>query len=217
MAEKILRYKGANINVSYDVKKCIHAARCIHGLPSVFDPKRKPWVNPDAAEADAIAETIHRCPSGALQYERLDGGGDEPVPDTNSARIEADGPIYVRGRIQVRDADGHLLSEAPRIALCRCGASSNKPFCDNSHTESDFTDPGGLGRGGVFVDDMVDEDGLLSITVAENGFLRFSGPVTIRAADGEDRQITKATLCRCGASSNKPFCDSTHREIGFIA
>ncbi len=215
MAQRILRYKGNDISVSYDLKKCIHAAECIHGLPPAFDPKRKPWVDPDAADADAIAKTIHRCPSGALQYERHDGGGAEPVPDTNTAAIQADGPIHVRGRVEVRDHDGRLLSDAPRLALCRCGLSSNKPFCDNSHVEGDFVDPGHLGRGGVFVDDMVDADGLLTITVVENGFLRLSGPVTIVGAEGEYREITKGTLCRCGASANKPFCDSTHREIGF--
>lgn len=217
MAQKVLRYKGNDISVTYDLKKCIHAAECIGGLPSAFDPKRKPWIDPDVAEADAVAATIHRCPSGALQYKRHDGGGAEPVPDTNTAVIRADGPIHVRGRLEVRDHEGRLLSDATRLALCRCGLSSNKPFCDNSHVDSDFADAGHLGRGGVLVDDMVNEDRLLTITAAENGFLRLSGPVTLVGADGEEREITKGSLCRCGASANKPFCDSTHREIGFTA
>ena len=79
MANKIRRYTSADIDVTYDVKRCIHAAECVRGLPAVFDTKKRPWVQPDKANADTVAEVILRCPSGALHYERKDGGAAESI------------------------------------------------------------------------------------------------------------------------------------------
>ncbi|MFF3781077.1 (4Fe-4S)-binding protein [Streptomyces sp. NPDC001933] len=57
-------YDGEGITVEYDVHRCLHAAECVRGLPSVFDTGRKPWIRPDGAPAYDIADVIHRCPSG---------------------------------------------------------------------------------------------------------------------------------------------------------
>ena len=46
MAGKVQEYEGESVTVTYDAKRCIHAAECVHGLPGVFDPKARPWVNP---------------------------------------------------------------------------------------------------------------------------------------------------------------------------
>jgi CDGSH-type Zn-finger protein len=48
------------------------------------------------------------------------------------------GPLFLRGRIQIRDAEERLIREDTRVALCRCGASENKPFCDGSHRRIGF-------------------------------------------------------------------------------
>ena len=58
-----------------------------------------------------------------------------------------DGPILVRGPIKLTDADGVPL-KAPRkvIAICRCGESSLRPYCDGSHKTNGFTAPGRDGR-----------------------------------------------------------------------
>ena len=56
-------------------------------------------------------------------------------------QIRDDGPFLVQGQITLVDADGNEfpnLSEKPAIALCRCGASKNRPFCDGSHKECGF-------------------------------------------------------------------------------
>ena len=73
MKSKILRYSGAKAAISYDVKRCIHAAECVHGLPDVFDPDRKPWIEPDGAEPEQLLEVVTSCPTGALRLERSDG------------------------------------------------------------------------------------------------------------------------------------------------
>ena len=58
------------------------------------------------------------------------------------------------------------------------------------------------------------------ITVLSNGSLRVEGDFEIVDAEGRPFGLsgrTKVSLCRCGHSKNKPFCDTTHREIGFVA
>lgn len=142
MKSDIRRYESDDITVQYDVKRCIHAAECIRGLPTVFDPDRRPWIDPTNATAEEIAAVVQRCPTGALHFVRRDGGASEPVPEENSMTIAADGPLYVRGNIQLIMPDGAVVHADTRVALCRCGASQNKPFCDGSHTEAGFHDPG---------------------------------------------------------------------------
>ena len=61
-------YTGNGITVTFDSEVCIHAGKCVQGLPEVFDVSARPWINVDAASAEAIAAQIDRCPSGALQY-----------------------------------------------------------------------------------------------------------------------------------------------------
>jgi uncharacterized Fe-S cluster protein YjdI len=62
-------YEGKDITVSFDPEVCQHAANCVRGLPTVFDTKKRPWIQPDGAPADEVAAQVGRCPSGALQYE----------------------------------------------------------------------------------------------------------------------------------------------------
>ncbi|GAA4254629.1 hypothetical protein GCM10022255_060030 [Dactylosporangium darangshiense] len=71
-------YKGQSITVTFEARRCLHAAECIHGLPEVFDTARRPWIQPDGAAADRLADVVPRCPSGALQYELADGGTETP-------------------------------------------------------------------------------------------------------------------------------------------
>ncbi|MER3483178.1 MAG: hypothetical protein C4332_08530 [Meiothermus sp.] len=138
------KYTSETVVVYYQPRLCIHAAECVRGLPQVFDTAKKPWIQPENAAADAIAKVVARCPSGALQFERLDGGAPEPKPEGLSAKLMPGGPIYLRGPIIVRDETGAVLYEGTRVALCRCGASKNKPFCDNSHREIGFQAEYGL-------------------------------------------------------------------------
>lgn len=143
MSDKGRKYTAQEIVVYYQPRLCIHAAECVRGLPEVFDTQKKPWIQPEHAAAQVIAEVIERCPSGALQYERLDGGAAEAMPDTLSIQLVPGGPLYTRGPIVLKDVSGQVIFEGTRAALCRCGASQNKPFCDNSHLQSGFQAEGG--------------------------------------------------------------------------
>jgi CDGSH-type Zn-finger protein len=193
----------------------MHAGECVRGLPSVFDASRTPWVTPDAASVDEVRAAVLRCPSGALHLTRRDGSDLEgPMPD-NVVRVTANGPIHARGRLVVVDPAGQVLVEETRLALCRCGASNAKPFCDAQHRDSGFADAGELGTSASTADEAAGDG--LEIRLRANGPLVLSGRFRLVSDDGSvSREMTKVALCRCGRSGNKPFCDGTHRE-GFVA
>jgi uncharacterized Fe-S cluster protein YjdI len=132
-------YAGEAIEVHWEPRLCIHVRNCVRDLPNVFLPEARPWVAVDAADADAVAAAVERCPTGALHYRRLDGGGQEEPPAETTIEPRPNGPLFLRGRLQLLDPDGHLIREDTRAALCRCGASGNKPFCDGSHRRIGFT------------------------------------------------------------------------------
>jgi uncharacterized Fe-S cluster protein YjdI/CDGSH-type Zn-finger protein len=134
-------YRGAAIEVSFDLDLCTHIGECLRRSPEVFQLRRRPWVLPDKADADDLAKVIERCPSGALQYKRLDGVPEESAPEPVHVTPIRNGPLLVRGRVEVHRDDG-TLELLPRASLCRCGQSANKPFCDNSHIRIGFRAPG---------------------------------------------------------------------------
>jgi CDGSH-type Zn-finger protein/uncharacterized Fe-S cluster protein YjdI len=215
MNDTIRHYANDKIDISYDARRCIHAAECVRGLPVVFDTARRPWILPTAASSEAIATVITKCPTGALHYTRRDGGVPDETPSEQATIVPMpDGPLYVRGFVQLRSADGKVIIEDMRLALCRCGQSHNKPFCDNSHRGSGFRDSGVVADGGVRGETETND--VLSMTASANGPLLLEGPFVLRSADGVGRyEGVDADLCRCGGSRNKPFCDGTHQEIGF--
>lgn len=217
---KVLSYEGEAATIRYDVARCIHAARCSHGLPQVFDPKRKPWVAPDEASADELAEVVARCPSGALTLERKDGGPAEAPPPVNRITAEENGPVHLTGELRLETLDGEPLAGArspeTRLSLCRCGLSENKPLCDNSHIAAAFEAPAGSGKP---AGDPREEDasGPLHVRPAPNGPVLLEGPFELDGADADAFRGEKGALCRCGLSGNKPWCDGSHSTGGFRA
>lgn len=134
-------YSTDRITVEWRAERCIHSANCIRALPRVFDPRRRPWVDIDAADADAIARAVLRCPTGALQFVRHDGGAPE-LPDAPTTLTPIrNGPLYVRGDVEVRALDGHLLRRGTRVSLCRCGLARQIPFCDNTCRKAHWHEP----------------------------------------------------------------------------
>lgn len=139
-------YAGRGIRVGWYAARCIHSAACIRALPGVFDSRRRPWIDLARAEADAdaVADAVRRCPTGALHYERTDGGPGEPEPADVRVTASRDGPLLVRGTVEVRDEAGALLRRDTRLALCRCGHTRHAPFCDNTHRAIGFRSGGSV-------------------------------------------------------------------------
>ncbi len=142
----------------------------------------------------------------------------EPVPEKNRAEVSRDGPINLSGDIEIVSGTGEVLAEAKRISLCRCGTSANKPFCDGSHSKAGFKDAGQLAEVKSSPAGFAPA-GRLTVTPLANGPVLVKGLLEVRSADGVTSSYHEGqtALCRCGASSKKPFCDGTHKQIGFSA
>jgi CDGSH-type Zn-finger protein/uncharacterized Fe-S cluster protein YjdI len=200
------------IEIQYRGQRCIHSRQCVTGAPEVFLANVKgPWIHPDAMPVERLAEIAHACPSGAITYRRLDGQPDEPVPPVNLAAIRESGPLALRADLVIRGQPAGF-----RATLCRCGASTHKPYCDGSHKEVGFTASGEPATQGT--DALARRNGPLRVDPHPNGPLAVSGNMEIVTGTGRIiARVTDARLCRCGASSNKPFCDGTHSRVGFQA
>lgn len=123
-------YTAPGITVYYDAVRCRHVAACVRGLPNVFDPQARPWIQPANAEAEAVAAVVRTCPTGALHYVLEGGPAETPDPATTIAPLP-NGPLIVRGDLTLMTAGGPVREV--RAALCRCGASTHKPYCDGTH------------------------------------------------------------------------------------
>jgi CDGSH-type Zn-finger protein/uncharacterized Fe-S cluster protein YjdI len=208
-------YPSKELIVTYDAGRCIHAAECVRGAPTVFDPAAKPWIQPENGSAEEIAAVVRRCPTGALSVRTADGRPIETPDATNNLTVTPNGPLYLRGRVVFEGGAHASQVEYMRVALCRCGLSKNKPLCDNSHQAAGFADPA---RYSGPPDDTTPgvPTGKVNVKPITNGPLMLQGWVEFKAADGSTFVAGEKTwLCRCGHSGNKPFCDGTHKKIGF--
>jgi uncharacterized Fe-S cluster protein YjdI len=121
-------YHGTDVTVRFDATRCLHAAECVRGLPSVFDAKQRPWISVQGADAGEVADVVRRCPSGALHYELTGDAGEGAQRPTRVSRHPS-GRIELRGDLRIDVGDGIVLEET-RAALCGCGGTRNAPFCD---------------------------------------------------------------------------------------
>ena len=134
MSRQVQEYRGAKIVVRFDADKCIHSRNCVLGRPEVFQANVPgAWIKPDNVEVDEVVMTAMACPSGAITYERVDGGPQEAPPPVNLIRVRENGPLAMHADIRIGDAVA-----LPRATLCRCGASKNKPYCDGTHKKIGF-------------------------------------------------------------------------------
>ena len=211
MGKPVEEVAGSRVTIRFEARKCIHSRNCVLGRPDVFVPNVEgEWIHPDAATPEEVAEIAHNCPSGAITYWRTDGGAQESPPVVNLVRVREHGPLAFHGEL---DLAGRKLF---RATLCRCGHSKRKPFCDGSHTAAGFTATGEPAT--VTSDPLARRNGPVAIDAALNGPLLVTGSVEIVSGTGRTiHRCTKTALCRCGGSSNKPFCDGTHKRNGFEA
>jgi CDGSH-type Zn-finger protein/uncharacterized Fe-S cluster protein YjdI len=202
--------EGEALQLRFDGKRCIHARHCVLGAPEVFVANvQGPWLRPDGVRTEALVAIAQRCPSGAITYTRKDGQPDEAPPTVNTAHIRENGPYAVVADIHIEGAEPRI-----RATLCRCGASKTKPYCDGSHTAAGFEASGEPPTGETTA--LAVRGGKLTVRPLVDGPLLVEGSLELCSGTGRTVARTQKTaLCRCGASKNKPFCDGTHRQIGF--
>lgn len=209
---KISTYSGADIDVQWDGRLCIHMAECGNAAGDLFVGGRDPWCVPDTTSRADVREVVERCPSGALTYTDKDGIP-EAAPSENTVTVAYNGPLFAHGDLAIEGAPEDMPGVHFRAALCRCGQSGNKPYCDNSHVEAGFQDYGSIGERGP---GLSARGGKLSIKPVQDGPLVVNGNLSTRAASGRLAwEGSQTALCRCGHSTNKPFCDGSHRNAGF--
>lgn len=127
---------GPGINLS-DVQGLCATARFCHRAGGTW--KLTQQSNDPEAKQKAIEEACD-CPSGRLVAWDKEGKAIEPDFEPSIGLVEdtqagEKGPIWVRGGIPIESAEGKTYEVRNRVTLCRCGKSSNKPFCDGSHLE----------------------------------------------------------------------------------
>ncbi len=209
-ASSISTVEGADLILSFDSKRCYHSRHCVLEASKVFLANVEgDWLFPDAMETSDLRGVCHNCPSGAITYVPKGDTPPEPVPAVNTLKVRENGPYALRATLKV---DGR--SEGFRASLCRCGASKNKPFCDGSHNLIGFHATGEPETRPS--EPLAVRDGELDVAPQIDGPLVVTGNLEICTNTGRtiDR-VTSVRLCRCGGSKNKPFCDNTHRKIGF--
>jgi CDGSH-type Zn-finger protein/uncharacterized Fe-S cluster protein YjdI len=211
------RYTGKDIDITYNVRRCIHAEECVRNLPEVFNTRKRPWIDPADASADRVMEVVVLCPSGALHafpHTQIPG---ESIPAANTIFLQENGYLRVVGNLRLSGTTVDIEQET-RVSLCRCGQSANKPFCDNTHLKIEFQAPSPQ----IFPFEPEEMDyppgAPLNISFETDGPIKLNGPFEIRTPKGELVDAGDyAMLCRCGGSRHKPFCDSTHKKNGFQA
>jgi len=134
-------YSDKNVTVVWKPNLCIHSEKCFHGLPEVFNPDARPWINMEGADNEQIVSQVKNCPSGALSfYYNDDTKKEEEATSAGAAKVEffKNGPMIVHGTVNLKLPDGREEQKTGATALCRCGASANKPFCDGTHKKVEF-------------------------------------------------------------------------------
>lgn len=133
------KYTNGEVTVVWKPTMCMHSTICFKGLGNVFDPQKRPWITPDGGTTEKIIDQVKKCPSGALSYYlNSEAGDDVKVVAETIVESMPNGPLLVYGNVTVKDTNGNLTKKNNVTAFCRCGGSSNKPFCDGSHKKIGF-------------------------------------------------------------------------------
>jgi uncharacterized Fe-S cluster protein YjdI len=136
--ERTIRYSGKDVTILWKPHLCIHSRKCWQGLPEVFQPGERPWILPDGADAQRVKDQVDQCPSGALSLAEHHPNESTMNDRHTTVEVAPNGPLLVKGTVTVKHADGRVELKENQCALCRCGASGNKPFCDGSHRKTGF-------------------------------------------------------------------------------
>jgi len=173
------------------------------------DPQSDNTITSPKWDKPAVPEEQESTDEKALDRWFREQRGTKRVPKRldlpNELLITNGGPLKMTGNITLIAEDGSV-THANHLSLCRCGASKNKPVCDDQHLEVEFFDNGTVQRVSDWM--PVNRPQTITVTCVENGPLKFRGYLRIFNKKGQECITMSGALCRCGKSSNKPFCDS---------
>jgi uncharacterized Fe-S cluster protein YjdI len=144
LSERKKTYSNNDITVIWKPDVCIHSTKCWKSSLNIFNPKRRPWIDMSAGTTEEIIKIVDNCPSGALSYERNDRISEQKAQPAQSqqsqttVQVNKGGPYLVKGKFVFVGTDGKEEIKEGSVALCRCGGSNNKPFCDGTHRKIGF-------------------------------------------------------------------------------
>lgn len=172
----------------------------------------KRYVRPGVGRtgAEPVLDTPAQQPASEAKQDRwfIEERGGKRVPKRldipNEALVTSRGPLKITGNITLIDESGQQ-SHHNELKLCRCGASRNKPLCDDQHVEIEFVDRGAITQASDIARTRQPQP--LKVTVVKDGPLRFEGHLRVFNNRGQECVTFGGDLCRCGKSSRKPFCD----------
>ena len=130
----------------------------------------------------------------------------------NEALVSNGGPLQLTGNITLVKEDGTVMY-ANHLTLCRCGASKSKPTCDGQHLEREFLNPGKITEASEIP--ASPRPSKITISCIKDGPVTFRGRLRLHNQFGQECVKMRGSLCRCGQSANKPFCDGSHDRVGF--
>lgn len=133
--------KGPGVNL-LDDERCAYARFCHAEKGDVWTMTRH---SNDEETVSEVIRVASECPAGRLTAVTKDNEMIEPElkPELNILQDPAknvSAGIWVKGYIEIEGADGRIYEKRNRYALCRCGKSENKPFCDANHVPYKFDD-----------------------------------------------------------------------------
>ncbi len=138
--DKVDEYAEAAITIIDNRGVCSHSGICTDNLPGVFRLGVEPWIDPAGASIEEIIALVKRCPSGTLSYS-IDGVRHQDHGGDPTLKVTKNGPYYASGGVELTDDQGSEPETTDHYALCRCGNSKNKPFCNGAHWDG-FEDSG---------------------------------------------------------------------------
>ena len=145
----------------------------------------------------------------------LEQRGSKRVPKrlevANELLVTSGGPLKMTGNITLINEDGSV-THSNNLNLCRCGASKSGPVCDEQHLEIEFLDNGTVSQLSDWM--PVSRPQTVTVTCVKNGPLKFRGYLRIFNRKGQECITMSGSLCRCGKSSKKPFCDNKQKCSG---
>lgn len=160
------------------------------------------------SELDAASKTLDRW----FRNRQKQLGITRLLDMPNEALVNNAGPLEITGNITLVNEDGSVQF-ANHLNLCRCGASRSKPLCDDQHLAIEFLHAGDI----MEISEAAKLSNPSKVTIAciKDGPLTFRGRLRLHNRGGQECVKLRGALCRCGQSTNKPFCDGSHERRGF--
>jgi CDGSH-type Zn-finger protein len=130
----------------------------------------------------------------------------------NEVLVSNGGPLQITGNIILVHEDGRG-QYANHLSLCRCGHSRSKPVCDGQHVDMEFINSGKISDVSEIA--ASSQPNRVTISCIKDGPIKFLGRIRLHNKFGQECVKMHGSLCRCGQSARKPFCDGSHSRVGF--